>query len=54
MLVGLSKAISMLSFVPNTFYFMIKSKSAKFDRLNSIETNIQKVVKTQKAIYLGF
>ena len=30
MLVRLAKAISMLSFVPNTFYFMIKSKSAKF------------------------
>ena len=30
MLVRLTEAISMLSFVPNTFYFMIKLKSAKF------------------------
>ena len=30
MLMRLAKAISMLSFVPNTFHFMIKSKSAKF------------------------
>ena len=30
MLVRLAEAISMLSFVPNTFYIMIKSKSAKF------------------------
>ena len=30
MFVRLAKAISMLSFVPNTFYIMIKSKSAKF------------------------
>ena len=29
-LVRLPEAISTLSFVPNTFYFMIKSKSAKF------------------------
>ena len=31
LLLRLAEAMSMLSFVPNTFYFIIRSKSAKFE-----------------------